>query len=136
MKHGWAFCKTCKSCINVILSLSPQMVSAKSKRGLIKALYMRLAHPEAIDVWYDLTSQFLKSQITILNNNSLFWITILNKPNRKTIRIMSRSAFDAHTGPLFKNLIILNLKSIYKLQIGKFMYQYRSGLLPYSFNNI
>ena len=33
------FCKTCKSCINVILSLSPQMVSAKSKRGLIKALY-------------------------------------------------------------------------------------------------
>ena len=34
------FCKTCKSCISVILSLSPQMVSAKSKRGLIKALYV------------------------------------------------------------------------------------------------
>ena len=31
-------------------------------------------------------------------------------------------------------LKILNLESIYKLQIGKFMYQYRSGLLPYSFN--
>ena len=49
---------------------------------------------------------------------------------------MSRSAFDAHTDPLFKNLKILNLESIYKLQIGKFMYQYRSGLLPYSFNNM
>ena len=32
------------------------------------------------------------------------------------------------------NLKILNLESIYKLKIGKFMYQYRSGLLPYSFN--
>ena len=49
---------------------------------------------------------------------------------------MSRSAFDAHTDPLFKNLKILNLESIYKLQIGKFMYQYRSGLLPCSLNNM
>ena len=49
---------------------------------------------------------------------------------------MSRSAFDAHTDPLFKNLKILNLENIYKLQIGKFMYQYRSGLRPYSFNSM
>ena len=49
---------------------------------------------------------------------------------------MSRSAYDAHTDPLFKNLKILNLECIYKLQIGKFMYQYRFGLLPYSFNNM
>ena len=47
---------------------------------------------------------------------------------------MSTSAFDAHTDPLFKNLKLPNLESIYKLQIGKFMFQYRSGLLPYSFN--
>ena len=26
--------------------------------------------------------------------------------------------------------------AVYKLQIGKFMYQYKSGLLPYSFNNM
>ena len=55
---------------------------------------------------------------------------------KRVIRIVSRSAFDAHTDPLFKNLKILNLESIYKLQTGKFMYQYRSGLLPYSFNNM
>ena len=34
------------------------------------------------------------------------------------------------------NLKILNLESIYKFQIGKFMYQYGFGLLPYSFNNM
>ena len=49
---------------------------------------------------------------------------------------MSRSAFDAYTDPLFKNLKILNLERIYKLQIWKFMYQYKSGLLPDSFNNM
>ena len=31
----------------------------------------------------------------------------------------------------FRNL---NLESIYKLQMGKFMYPYKSGLLPDSFN--
>ena len=36
---------------------------------------------------------------------------------------MLRSAFNAHADPLFKNLGILNLESIYKLQIGKFVYQ-------------
>ena len=54
---------------------------------------------------------------------------------KRVIRIMS-SAFDAHTDPLFKNLNILNLESIYKLQIGKFMYQYRPGILPYSLNDM
>ena len=49
---------------------------------------------------------------------------------------MSRSAFDAHTDPLFKHLKILNFESVFKLQIGKFMYQCRSGLLPYSVNNM
>ena len=49
---------------------------------------------------------------------------------------MSRSAFDDHTDLLFRNLKILNLENIYKLQIGKFMYRYGSGLLPYSFNSM
>ena len=48
---------------------------------------------------------------------------------------MSRSAFDAHTDPLFKNLEILNLESIYKRGTGKFMHQYKSGSLLYSFNH-
>ena len=49
---------------------------------------------------------------------------------------MSRSDFDAHTDTLFKSLKILNFENIYNLQIGKFMYQYKSGLLPYSFHNM
>ena len=55
---------------------------------------------------------------------------------KRVVRIMSRTAFNAHTEPLFKNLRILNLKDIYKLQIGKFMYQCKSGLLPDSLNDM
>ena len=46
---------------------------------------------------------------------------------KQDVRIISRSAFDAHTDPYFKKLGILNLESFYKLQIGKRMYQYKSG---------
>ena len=55
---------------------------------------------------------------------------------KRVIRIITRSAFDAQTEPLFKKIGILNLENIYKLQIGKFMYLYKAGLLPDSFNNM
>ena len=90
----------------------------------LRILYFSLICPYlfyCVSVWASTYPSNLKRLITL---------------QKRVIRIMSRSAFDAHTDPLFKNLKILNLESIYKLQIGKFMYQYRSGLLPYSFNDM
>ena len=60
---------------------------------------------------------------------------MLTSPHLSSSHLVAHNA-DAHTDPLFINLKILNLESIYKLQIGKFMYQCRSGLPPYSFNNM
>ena len=54
----------------------------------------------------------------------------------QVIRIVSRSCFDAHANPIFVSLRILKFKDIIKLQIGKVMYLYKSGLLPNSFNDV
>ena len=92
--------------------------------SFLRILYLSLIYPYlfyCVSVWASTYPSNLRRLITL---------------QKRVVRIMSRSAFDAHTDPLFKNLKILNLESIYKLQIGKFMYQYRSGLLPYSFNNM
>ena len=51
----------------------------------------------------------------------------------QVIRIVSRSCFDAHANPIFVSLRILKFEDIIKLQIGKVMYLYKSGLLPNSF---
>ena len=51
----------------------------------------------------------------------------------QVIRIVSRSSFDAHANPIFVSLRILKFEDIIKLQIGKVMYLYKSGLLPNSF---
>ena len=90
----------------------------------LRTLYYSLIYPYlfyCVSVWASTYPSNLRRLITL---------------QKRVVRIMSRTAFDAHTEPLFKNLRILNLKDIYKLQIGKFMYQCKSGLLPDSFNDM
>ena len=55
---------------------------------------------------------------------------------KRAIRTISKSSFDAHTGPIFKELNILSFHHIYLAQIGKIMFQYKAGLLPACFENI
>ena len=55
---------------------------------------------------------------------------------KRVIRIVSRSSFDAHANPIFVSLRILKFEDIIKLQIGKVMYFYKNGLLPDSFNDM
>ena len=81
-------------------------------------------------------SNFLHLFLNVMGHFSVLTSRGLITLQKRVVRIMSRTAFDAHTEPLFKNLRILNLKDIYKLQIGKFMYQCKSGLLPDSFNDM
>ena len=90
----------------------------------LRTLYYSLTYPYlfyCVSVWASTYPSNLRRLITL---------------QKRVVRIMSRTAFDAHTEPLFKNLRVLNLKNIYKLRIGKFMYQCKSGLLPDSFNDM
>ena len=55
---------------------------------------------------------------------------------KRVIRIVSRSSFDAHANPIFVSLRILKFEDIMKLQMGKVMYLYKNGLLANSFNDM
>ena len=55
---------------------------------------------------------------------------------KRVIRIVSRSPFDAQANPIFVSLRILKFEDIIKLQIGKVMYLYKNGLLSDSFNDM
>ena len=46
------------------------------------------------------------------------------------VRIIPRSTFNAHTEPIFKQLKILNLYNICRLQIGKIMFSFKIDRLP------
>ena len=54
---------------------------------------------------------------------------------KKTVCIVTKSNFIAHTDPLYRQLNVLKIKDIFKVQILKFHYKLSYGLLPKYFNS-
>ncbi len=50
---------------------------------------------------------------------------------KKVIRIISISKYNGHREPIFKQLELLKLVDIFKLQELKFYYKYKNNRLPY-----
>ena len=59
-------------------------------------------------------------------------IEILQK---RALRIVSNSTYDAHTGPIFKELKLLKFHDIHSFQLGIFMFSFKNSTLPSKFNN-
>ena len=55
---------------------------------------------------------------------------------KKVVRIISGSAFDAHTEPIFKQLKVLKLCDIFRFQVGKIVFLFKKRRLPIAFNNL
>lgn len=52
------------------------------------------------------------------------------KLQKKAVRILSNSKYNAHTEPIFKTLRLLKVTDILKLQELKFYYKFKHGMLP------
>ncbi len=50
---------------------------------------------------------------------------------KQIIRTLSRSKFNAHTEPIFKELKLLKLEDILKLQELRLYYKYKNNKLPH-----
>ena len=59
----------------------------------------------------------------------------LIKQQKKVIRIITNSNYNAPTKSLFTKLKILDLNNLYSLNIGKFMYKVKTESLPTTLNN-
>ena len=74
---------------------------------------------------------------------SIIWATTyksnlcrIERLQKRIIRIISKTKFDAHSLPLFRENKILKFHDICSLQIGQFMFSYKHGLLPKCFDNL
>ena len=54
----------------------------------------------------------------------------LSKLQKRTIKIMTNSKYNAHTDPLFKSLKLLNIKDIFDVQCMKFWYKFVNNNVP------
>ena len=55
---------------------------------------------------------------------------------KKAVRLINSSKYNAHTEPIFKLLKLLKIEDIYKLQLLKFYYKLKHNKLPKFFNNL
>ena len=67
------------------------------------------------------------------NERSMSKLYILQK---KVIRAITFSDFNAHTAPLFKNLNILNLKDLFKYKTMSLMWDFDNNALPKSLSSL
>ena len=54
---------------------------------------------------------------------------------KRAVRILSKTSYRSHTNPLFAELNILKMDDLFNLNLGKFMFKYKHGLLPASTND-
>ena len=60
-------------------------------------------------------------------------IVILQK---RALRIVNNSTYDANTSPIFKELKLLKFHDIHSFQLGFFMFSLKNSTLPSKFNNL
>ena len=60
-------------------------------------------------------------------------IVILQK---RVIRIVNKSYYNAHTEPIFKKLNLLKFQGIHLMHLGQFMFSFKNAILPRKFENI
>ena len=83
----------------------------------------------------------MKNIFSYISYGNLVWLftydnnpDILEKLQRKCMRIINFKSFQAHTNPLFKNLKILKLKDVFQLELLKFVFDYKNKNLPHILN--
>ena len=78
---------------------------------------------------------YLSYGILLWGNATKTYITKLLKIQKRAIRIISNSSYLCHTKPLFERYKTLSIFELYDKELGIFMYKYKNGLLPLSFDH-
>ena len=77
-------------------------------------------------LYYSLVYSYLQYRILVWSSTYPTHLRRLVLLQNRIVRVISKKGFDAHTEPLFKNLIILKLEDIYSLHLAKFMFSFKN----------
>lgn len=81
-------------------------------------------------LYYSLFQSYLDYGILLWSNTTLKNIKIIQKLQKKAIRIINKTSYNAHTANLFINDNILTIEKYIDKQLYTFMYRYIHNLLP------
>ena len=109
-----------------------QHIKAKiaSSQYLINSIKHIVTTNELRMLYFTLIYPYLYYGIVLWGTAARSNINKLVTQQKKAVRIIAGANYNAHTQPLFQNLQLLGIDDIYKLQLGKFMYQITKESVP------
>ena len=110
-------------------------ISKKNSKsiGIIKRVSYLLPSHVLINLYFTLVYPYLSYSNLIWTSTYDTHLHVLRTLQKKAIRVITKSTVNCHTGPLFAEHKLLNIKQIRFEQTSQFMYQYINNLLPSSF---
>ena len=107
-------------------------ISKKIKRciGILSKIRYFVSQQVLVQLYCTLIYRFLAYSLIMWGNSLLPRFTL----QKKVVRIITFSEFNAHSCPLFRNLGFLTLGDLIYLDSALFMYDYYSNRLPNTFN--
>ncbi len=81
-------------------------------------------------VYYSLVNAYIIYGLLLWGSGYETQLKKVKIQQNKAIRTLSGSVYNATASPLYKTLNILNVDSLYQLEMAKLMYQYSHDLLP------
>ena len=110
--------------INIIKSKVSKCIGilGKARKFVNKATLLTL--------YYTFMFPYFSYCVEVWGGTSECYISILFKLQKKAIRMITFSRYNAHTSSLFKELMVLPLQSIYIYNVMLFMFKYNQNLLP------
>ncbi len=112
-------CKTCSRNIGVL-----NKVKLFLPKNILYQLYITMIQP------------YLNYGILLWGNANKLFLTKLFKLQKRALRIISNSSYLSHSKPLFEMFKIMDIFQMYEKESNIFMYKYKNGLLPKSFDKM
>jgi hypothetical protein len=89
-----------------------------------------LGKKSMLTLYYSLIYPYITYCCQIWGATYIYNIEILQKLQKKVVRIICSKSRFSHTQPLMKELRILSIKDIYNYLVGQFMYRFYHNMLP------
>jgi len=103
--------------------MSSGLYALNSSKHILQQSHMKT-------LYYSLVHPYLNYGCLLWGNTHKTYLNKLEIVQRKAIRVITKSNYNAATSPLFKKTNILKLSDVYNAQISTFMYDYSKSNLP------
>lgn len=117
------------------LSWKTHLETTCSKIAKVNCVLSKLKHSLPCDILKTIYNSLILCHI---NYGILLWgnhCSKIKKSQKRSIRLICKSKYNAHTEPLCKKIYTLKVEDIYEKQKILFYFKYMNGLLPSYFND-